>query len=121
MAERIDDLERFQKLVADALTSEDPMAALLAAREQFPSELADAIDAADRDGVEMTALLVAKLRFERLVQGSREAIEWFERDPADFAAAFKRYHAEVPPTAHDPRGENELFAAWCDASSASRR
>ena len=114
LAESGDDLQRFQKLVADALTSQDPMAALHAARERFPPELVEAIDAADRDGVEMTALLVAKLRFERLMQGSREAIEWFERDAADFAAAFRRYHSAVPPTAHDPRGENELFAAWCD-------
>ncbi len=35
------------------------------------------------------------------------------RDPTDFAAAFRSYHAEVPPTAHDPRDENLLFSTWC--------
>ena len=109
----MDDLRRFQELVADALTSDDPVAVLKAARVQLPRELAEAVDAADRDGVEMTALLVARLRFERLMQGSRHAIDWFDRDPADFAAAFRRYHVEVRPTAHDPREENRLFSAWC--------
>jgi len=113
----MDDLARFQKLVADALTSDHPFEALQAARDGLPADLAAAVDAADRDGVEMTALLVVRLRFERLMQGSRHAIEWFQRDPAGFADAVRRYHAEVAPTAHDPREENRLFMRWCNLPS----
>lgn len=108
----MDDLRRFERLVADALTAPDPVAALRAAAADLPPELRDAVAAADPDGVRMTALIVARLRFERLMHGCPRAIEWFERDPEDFTAAFKRYHAAVPPTAHDPRGENRLFEAW---------
>jgi hypothetical protein len=67
---------------------------------------------ADADGVKMTALLVARLRFERLMRGSPEAESWFERDPADFTRAFSRYHAEVPPRAFFPTEEARLFRAW---------
>jgi hypothetical protein len=56
--------------------------------------------------------LVTKLRFERLMQGSRRAGEWFGRDAAGFTEAFRRYHAAVPPTATDPRAEAALFDAW---------
>jgi hypothetical protein len=107
----VDDLRRFERLVADALTAPDPVAALRAA-EGLPGDLAAAVEAAGADGLRMTALIVARLRFERLMHGCTPAIDWFERDPAAFAAAFRRYHHGVPPTAHDPRGEDALFRDW---------
>ena len=111
------DLVLFQRLVADALLLGDPVGALRAARDKLPPDLSAAIDAADPDGVRMTALMIARLRFERLMQGSRRAADRFEKDPAGFAEAFRRYHAEVAPTAHDPRGENRLFERWCNLPS----
>lgn len=110
-----DALQRFDRLVADALLSPDPVAAFRAAgSEEWPPDLREAIEAAasSEDGVRLTALLVAKLRFERLVNGSRRAGEWFARDAAGFTDAFRRYHAAVPPTATDPRRESELFERW---------
>jgi len=110
-----DAYRRFDKLVADALLAADPVAVLRAAQDgDWPPELREAIAAAAsaEDGVRLTGLLVAKLRFERLMQGSRVAGEWFDRDPKEFAEAFRRYHAEVPPTATDPGGEARLFEAW---------
>jgi hypothetical protein len=62
--------------------------------------------------VALSALLVARLRFERLLRGSPEAEAWFERDPAGFGEAFHRYHAEVPPRAFFPATEAALFQAW---------
>jgi len=112
-----DAYRRFDRLLADALTSGDPAAAFRAAQEEeWPDELRDAIAAAaaSEDGVRMTALLVAKLRFERLMQGSRRAGEWFDRDAEGFTAAFRRYHEAVPPTATDPRREAELFERWVE-------
>ncbi len=102
---------RYEALVARAMTAEDPVAALRAAAEDpaLPPVLRRALLGADEDGVRMSALLVARLRFERLLRGSPEAEAWFDRDPAEFSAAFRRYHAEVPPTAFFPPGEARLF------------
>jgi hypothetical protein len=113
-----DALARFDRLVADALTAEDPVAVFrAAAAADWPADLRDAIAAAAaaEDGVRLTALLVAKLRFERLMNGSRRAGEWFDRDAAGFTEAFRRYHGAVPPTATDPRAEAELFERWIES------
>ena len=105
---------RLERLVADALTSADPVAGFeLAARDpELPGELRSALRLARPTGIRMAALIVARLRFERLLQGSRHASEWFARDPADFTRAFKRYHHSVPPTASLPSEEAELFETW---------
>lgn len=107
-------LERLEAVVARALVAADPAEAWRAAAADpaLPAELRDALGAAAEDGVRMAALIVARLRFERLIHGSRAAADWFERDPAAFAEAFRRYHAEVRPTAALPSGEARLFEAW---------
>ena len=51
-----------------------------------------------------TALIVARLRFERLLHGSVRARDDFDRDPRAFTATFKRYHRAVPPVT--------TFDAW---------
>ena len=114
---------RYEALVARAMTAEDPVAALRAAAEDpaLPPALRRALLGADEDGVRISALLVARLRFERLLRGSPEAEAWFDRDPAEFSAAFRRYHAEVPPTAYFPPGEARLFRRWIEARSAPAR
>ena len=111
-----DGLARLEALVAHAMVQPDPAAALAAASgdEQLPAELREALKAADPDGVRIAALIVVRLRFERTLHGSHLAGEWFERDGAAFTAAFKRYHAEVPPTANLPSGEGRLFEAWLE-------
>ncbi|WP_437317371.1 hypothetical protein [Sorangium sp. So ce385] len=108
--------------MARAMTAEDPVAALRAAAGDpaLPPALRRALIAADEDGVRMSALLVARLRFERLLRGSPEAEAWFDRDAAEFSAAFRRYHAEVPPTAFFPPGEAGLFRRWIEARSAAQ-
>lgn len=114
---------RYEEFVARAMTAEDPVAALRAAAEDpaLPPALRRALLGADEDGVRMSALLVARLRFERLLRGSPEAEAWFDRDPAEFSAAFRRYHAQVPPTAFFPPGEARLFRRWMEAPSAPAR
>jgi hypothetical protein len=54
-----------------------------------------------------------------LMQGSRDAGEFFERDPAGFAETFRRYHHEVAPTESFPMGEARLWAAWITRPSGS--
>lgn len=103
-----------ERLLATALTSADPVAALQQAAQDpaLTEELRQALRCVDPDGVRTSALLVANLRFERLLRGCPEAEEWFDRDPADFTASFRRYHAEVPPRAFFPPQEAKLFLAW---------
>jgi hypothetical protein len=64
------------------------------------------------DGLAIAALLVARLRFERLMQGSPLAIHWFDAHPAEFAAAFKRYHTTTPSEHLMPTEEAVTFEAW---------
>jgi hypothetical protein len=111
---RRSDLSRFETLLARALCARDPVAELArAARDRNLSpELRKRLAAADSDGFRISALLVVRLRFERLLRGSPEAEEWFERDGESFAAAFRDYHEAIPPTAFFPRDEAALFAKW---------
>jgi hypothetical protein len=101
-----DDLVALQQLVGEALTAADPVAFW---REHLPDQPLDA------DGLRIAALLVAKLRFQRLMNASREAAAWFARDPEGFTEAFRRYHEEVAPAALDPWREAQAFAAWSAA------
>jgi len=104
----------YERRLVEILRAPDPARALRAAaadRTLSPS-LRRAFGQADPDGVCMTALLVARLRFERLLRGCPEAHDAFEAAPAAFAAQFRRYHADVPPTAFFPAAEAALFRAW---------
>jgi len=106
---------RVERVLARALRATDPVAALQSAAtdETLPEPVRKALARVDPDGVRMTALITVRLRFERLMQGSRSAAQWFEDDPSAFTAAFKRYQADVAPTATFPSDEGRLFEAWC--------
>lgn len=106
----------FEQALASALRAIDPLAALAELRG-FPSlsaELRELASAIDPDGFRLTALIVARLRLERLIHGSPFAATWSDADPARFTAAFRRYHAEVPPAARFPTDEATCFEAWID-------
>ncbi len=102
--------------LAVALRAADPERALaeLALRCDLGDELRERVASISGEGFRLSALLVARLRFERLVQGSDDASLWFDRDPAGFAAVFRRYHASVPASALFPADEGALFRRWCD-------
>jgi hypothetical protein len=104
----------FERILADALRAPDPVAALRAAAAEpgLPAALRQALANANEDGVRLSALLVARLRFERLIHGSPAAARWFEEDAAGFTAAFRRYHQEVPARSFFPSGEARLFEEW---------
>jgi len=82
---------RFERLLADALLSKDPVEALDGAADA--GEILEALgivrSAIDPDGLRLTGLLVAKLRFERLLRASPEAGKRFEADPREFTRAFR--------------------------------
>ena len=98
------DLRAHERALAAVLRAEDPVAALATA----PASLRDV----DPDGLRLAALLIARLRFERLQHGDRGAAERFDVDPAGFTAEFRRYHAEVAPTAGFPQDEGALYRRW---------
>jgi hypothetical protein len=109
-----DDDALCEELLARALTALDPRSALTAAAgDPRLSQAARARFAAiDVDGFAVSALLVARLRFERLLHGHPAVNGWLARDAVDFTEAFRRYHAAVPPTAFFPPDEAQLFSAW---------
>lgn len=67
----------------------------------------------DPDGLELTRLIVKKLRFELIVRGDSKMEAWFDLEPASFTEAFRAYDREVPPRSWFPREEAEKFRAWC--------
>jgi hypothetical protein len=107
---------RVEALLAEALRQPDPagFVARAASAPELPVSLRRALAAASPDGLRLAALLVARLRFERLLRGSPPAETWFDRDPAAFSAAFRRYHAEVPPLSFGPAEEARSFARWLE-------
>ena len=104
----------FERLYARALLQLDPVEALrrLARDGRVAASTRQKLARVDEDGVRLTALLVARLRFERLLRGSPEAERWYDEDPASFTEAFRRYHAEVRPTAFSPPAEAKLWATF---------
>lgn len=93
----------YERRLAHALRSADPLAELTGEPNHA---------AIDADGLRLAALFVARLRFERLQHGDLLAADHFDRDPAGFAALFRRYQAEVPPSAAFPQDEAALFRRW---------
>ena len=116
-----DELRVYESVLAAALSASDPVAALAAASEDsaHPAWLRRALAAVDANGVRMSRLLVARLRFERLLRGSDRASDWFERDAPAFTAAFRRYHAQVPPTGAFAQSEAATFHAWLAADRSA--
>ena len=109
-----DELARLQAVLAGVLRARDPAVALAAARAAADAD--PRLAAVDEDGLRIAALLVAKLRFQRLLSASAEAAVWFERDGRGFTEAFRDYHTSVPAESLDPWGEAAAFARWCAES-----
>lgn len=110
------DLERYERAMAGVMLAGDPVAAL----EALPASERALLEPIDRDGLRIAALLVARLRFERLMNGSREAAQRFEEDPRAFTAAFKRYHTAVAPLSTIPQHEARAFESWLTEEGARR-
>lgn len=113
----------WEKLLARALRAEDPVSVLRTACDDpsLPRATRRAFTRAiaDDHGLRMAALLVAKLRFERVVRGSAELAEWFERDAQEFTEVFRRYHAVTPLDAVFPAAEARAFAAFCEQAGCA--
>lgn len=94
--------------------AEDPALAFaeLAESDTLDPPTRRCVAAADPDGLRLSGLLIRKLRFSRLLHGSRAALAAFEADEAGFVAEFNTYNQAVPPTAEEPLAEARLWSAW---------
>jgi hypothetical protein len=106
-------LQPYERALARILSAVDPVAAWqheLAGLLSKP--VRQALQAMQPEGLRMAGLLVVNQRFTRLMRGSPLAEAWFHLDGPGFAAAFRRYHAQVPMTAFFPAAEAKLFGRW---------
>ena len=76
---------------------------------QLRGEPLTIVDDQARDGFQLSALLVAKLRFERTQRGHPAFLRFFDEDPQGFTDAFRRFHAETPMMAYTQTEEAEAF------------
>ena len=106
------DLAALQRATAAALRAPDAAAAMARVCADAGLPLTP-----DADGVRLAAMIIGRLRYERIVQGSAGAEAWFDADPAGFVREFRRYHAEVPAVGLFPRGEARLFRQWLDGAA----
>lgn len=109
--------EHYEARLAEALCARDPGRALVELRADptLAEWLGNGLDSAREDGFRIAALLVARLRFERLLHGSREAGDAFRADARAFSELFRRYHASVAPLATTPTEEAAQFETWSRA------
>lgn len=114
----VGELAALEVVFARVLVSDDPWRALVSARDEpaTPPEVRLKLTHVSEDGLRIAGLLVAKLRFERVMNGSHRAAEWFERDPGAFTDAFRRYHTTTPPREIFPGLEARRFEAWLEQS-----
>lgn len=114
-AER-DALAAFEARVAAALCARDPGVAFEELIREGSPALEITLDPAQSDGFRIAALLVARLRFERLMHGSRLAGDGFATDARTFTEEFRRYHIASPPVATTPMEEADQFERWSSTS-----
>jgi hypothetical protein len=108
-----------QRLLLDALLSDDPPATLrqlLAKTADLPAQERAWLERIDADGLILTSLMLRKLRFERLTRSDGDMSKLFERQPEEFVRLFEAYTAAVPPTVYFPGEEATEYRRW-EASS----
>lgn len=66
-----------------------------------------------RDAFQLSALLVAKLRFERTQRGHPQLARFFDEDPRGFTDAFRAFHASVSMDAYSQTEEADAFLRFC--------
>lgn len=109
-------LAALQAIVARACLSVDPPAEL--ARAGADAAIAPLVRGwlagVDADQLRIAALLVQKLRFERITRGDTAVREHFARDPGAFTREFSAYARSVLPELF-PAAEARAFAAFVRA------
>ena len=110
-------LSELQGVLVSCCVAEDPAATLAVARASHP-ELEPFLETVDIEGLRLTALLIRKLRFERIVRGDPDLAAKFEADPSGFTSIFREYLVEEPPDSVFPEEEAERFRRFLDHRGA---
>ena len=107
-------LARLQQRLALCLADLDPIAALREAQNDpdLDAREREWLAGVDLDGLRLTALMVQKLRFERILRGDPEVRQRFEADPEATAATIEEYLEESAPRAVFPAEEARAFRAF---------
>lgn len=108
-------LHAVQKLLLDALLSDDPEQMLrdsIAQASDLSAEERDWLRRIDGAGLRLTSLMVQKLRFERLTRADPELGRLFQEEPERFMELFQAYTAAVTPTVYFPGQEAALYRQW---------
>lgn len=109
-------LSVLQQVLVSALGEADPAGSLRRAVADRGLALDDRerqwLAAVDPDGLQLTRVLVRKLRIQRLIRGDAEMRALFTADPAAFAERYVAYEAGVPAQAVTPGEEAAAFAAF---------
>lgn len=106
-------LTELQQAVLRALLSPTPVETLREAAGSLPAAARALVDRIDPDGFALTALLIRKLRFERVCTGDPAWARWFEREPGGCTEIFRAYCRDVAPRSFFPDEEAQVFRAWC--------
>jgi hypothetical protein len=101
-------LAQLQKVLVDCCLADDPAATFAQLRQEHP-ELEPWLAHVDPDGLQLTSLLVKKLRFERILRGDPSLGLRFQKDPQAFTVAFRNYLNAVPATCVFPAEEARAF------------
>jgi hypothetical protein len=105
-----------EEIVVRALHAPDPPAALREEAARRAGELTEReramLAAVDPDGFRLTALIVKKLRFQRILRGDVGRQAEFDADPEGFSRRFSDYLRQVPPEHLFARDEKIAFAKW---------
>ena len=112
-------LLRFEEAVAAAFRNADPTAAFRAIENdvELPASLREAARTPQSRGIEISALLIIRLRFERLIQTSSRASAWYDSQPREFTQTFRDYHRSVPSSTEFGMREARDFDTWCCANA----
>jgi hypothetical protein len=109
-------LGALQEALAHALTSGDPVAAVAAAAANRGFQLTEAERAAlrtvDQAGLELSALLILKLRLDQMLRADPELGARFDADPAGVSRALRVYHTAVPPGVAAADADAAAFRRW---------
>ena len=94
----------WESVLGPLLRAPDPAAARAALLDDpdLPPDVRAAVEACDPTGLRVLGLLVASLRFNRLLQRSPEQAQRYHADPETWARQFQAWHAENPA---DPETE----------------
>lgn len=112
-------LSQLQDQLARVLASAEPRAELERLKEKVDPETRARLEHIQPQGLELSATLILKLRFDRVMRGEPAMAQEYDARPDEFTREFLDYCARNPCRAYFPAEEAAQFQAWRNRSSSS--